>query len=214
MDFLKAIKTHFKPTAIKHLGDETDKHAMSYHETDPNLHSASDELAYTKECLKDLYKLFPKVDVMNSNHGSMHFRKAKTAGIPKQYIRSIKDVLGAPKGWNWHDNQVIQMNNGKELFIAHHIEKNVLFAAQRRGMCVAQGHFHSRFCIETSCSSGKLNWGMTVGCLIDDASMAFAYNKVFKERPVIGCGIVIDGFPRLIPMALDKHGRWKGKLYV
>jgi hypothetical protein len=55
---------------------------------------------------------------------------------------------------------------------------------------------------------------MRVGCLIDDASMAFAYNKVFKERPVIGCGIVINGFPRLIPMALDKHGRWKGKLYV
>ena len=29
-------------------------------------------------------------------------------------------------------------------------------------------------------------------CLIDKDSMAFAYDKVFKDRPIIGCGIIIN----------------------
>ena len=33
---------------------------------------------------------------------------------------------------------------------------------------------------------------MQVGCLIDKDSMAFAYDKVFKDRPIIGCGIIIN----------------------
>jgi hypothetical protein len=41
---------------------------------------------------------------------------------------------------------------------------------------------------------------MTIGCLIDDASLAFAYNKNTLKRPIIGCGAILDGQPKLLPM--------------
>jgi hypothetical protein len=54
----------------------------------------------------------------------------------------------------------------------------------------------------------SLNWSMMVGCLIDDKSMAFAYNKVNSQRVILGCGIIINGQPKLLPMILKKGGMW------
>ena len=54
----------------------------------------------------------------------------------------------------------------------------------------------------------SLLWAMQVGCLIDKDSMAFAYDKVFKDRPIIGCGIILDSQPKLLPMVLSKGGSW------
>jgi hypothetical protein len=53
---------------------------------------------------------------------------------------------------------------------------------------------------------------MQVGCLINMKSLAFEYNKLQKSRPVIGTGVIIDGLPILIPMVLDKKGRWNRKI--
>ncbi len=53
---------------------------------------------------------------------------------------------------------------------------------------------------------------MTVGCLVDSHSLAMAYNKNNLKRPVIGCGVIIDSIPQLIPMVLNKAGRWIGRL--
>ena len=44
VDFLKEIKSKYKPDRIIHIGDELDYHAISFHPTDPNLLSPSDEL--------------------------------------------------------------------------------------------------------------------------------------------------------------------------
>jgi len=48
--------------------------------------------------------------------------------------------------------------------------------------------------------------------LIDQKSMAFNYAKNFRTRFIIGCGIIIDGIPRLLPMVLNKKGDWIGKI--
>ena len=47
---------------------------------------------------------------------------------------------------------------------------------------------------------------MTVDCLIDDASLAFAYNKNTLKRPIIGCGAILDGQPKLA--AYEARERW------
>ena len=33
-----------------------------------------------------------------------------------------------------------------------------------------------------------------------------------KTRFILGCGIIIDGVPRLLPMILDNKGKWIKKL--
>ena len=59
---------------------------------------------------------------------------------------------------------------------------------------------------------GGTIWGMNVGCLIDDQKLAFEYNKINPNKPMLGTGVVVEGVPLLIPMILDAKGNWNGKL--
>ena len=40
--FLKDLKNIMKPDKVIHIGDELDKHALSFHDSDPDLPSAGD----------------------------------------------------------------------------------------------------------------------------------------------------------------------------
>lgn len=210
--FLKAIKDKYKPDRIVHIGDECDKHALSFHNSDSELFSAGDELEEAKKWLKEYYNLFENVDVMESNHGSMVYRKAKANGIPLPYLKAYNEVLEAPKGWVWHKDLTIKLSNGQECYFNHGIGADVKQVSQAMGMNVVQGHYHSTFKIDYWSNPNNLFFGMNVGCSIDDKSLAFAYNKNTAKRPIIGHGIILEGLPKLLPMILNKKGRWTGQI--
>jgi hypothetical protein len=210
--FLTAVKDKYEPTRVLCVGDEVDYHAMSFHDSDPDLPSASDELKEAINILKPIYKLFPKVDLVDSNHGSMVYRKGKHHGIPRKFLKDYGDILEAPDTWIWHNDLTITLPNNQKLYMCHGMNKNGLRLASSMGMCTVQGHYHTEFNIQYGSSPAQLYWSMQVGCLIDDDAMAFHYNKVTPTRPIIGLGIIIDGQPRLIPMVLNKNGRWNKKV--
>lgn len=210
--FLTKIKNKYKPTKVISVGDETDKHALSFHNSDPDLPSAGQELRNAIETLKPLYKLFPVMDLVDSNHGSMVYRKALANGIPKKYIRDYGEVLEAPKTWKWHNTLIFKLSNGQKVFVCHGIKKNGRKLTEQMGMNTIQGHYHTEFNIQYHSSPDQLCWSLQVGCSIDDKSMAFAYNKITPGRPIIGHAIIINGVPHLLPMLLDKKGKWTGYL--
>ena len=80
------------------------------------------------------------------------------------------------------------------------------------GMSVVQGHYHSIFKIDYWANPNDLFFGMQVGCSIDDKSRAFAYNKNTAKRPIVGHGLIWNGLPHLLPMILNKKGRWNGQI--
>ena len=162
--------------------------------------------------LDSLKPIFPKMDLVDSNHGSMVYRKSKAHGIPRKYIRDYGEVLEAPKGWKWHSTLTITLPNKQKMFVCHGMSKQGLKLASSMGMSTVQGHYHTEFNINYGSSPAQLYWSMMVGCLIDDDSMAFNYNKITPGRPIIGLGMVIDGQPKLIPMVLNKNGRWNKKV--
>ena len=209
--FLKEVKRIYSPDKVVHIGDEVDKHSLSFHDSDPDLMSAGDELSAAIEDLRPLYKLFPEVDLLESNHGSLVYRKAKHHGIPVRYIRDYGDVLEAPKGWKWHSSLKLRSGDNDILF-RHQFKKNGLQAALMENCCTVQGHFHTDATVAYGANSYKLLWGMTVGCLIDDDSLAFSYNKTDMKRPILSIGLIIDGHAMILPMVLDSNGRWIGKL--
>lgn len=208
--FLTAIKKKYNPTRVVCVGDEVDHHAMSFHDSDPDLLSAGDELRRAVKELQPFYKLFPEVDLIDSNHGSMAYRKGKHHGIPRKYLRDYGDVLDAPAGWVWAPELILKMPNGTSVFFHHGLSKDVMKVVAQRGLCTVQGHYHTEFRIGYLGTPEALLWGMNVGCSIDGYSLAFAYDKTNLGRPVIGHGIIIDGQPRLLPMVLKKGGRWNG----
>ncbi|MNV92913.1 hypothetical protein D3C71_1875470 [compost metagenome] len=70
------------------------------------------------------------------------------------------------------------------------------------------GHHHGNFSVEYTASSAALYWGAYSGCLIDKDSLAYAYGKHTLRKPVIGCTVILNGCPMLVPMLLNREGRW------
>lgn len=211
-DFLKAIKKKYKPDRVVCIGDELDNHAMSFHDSDPDLRSAGDELRIARKYIKELEKVFPKMDLVDSNHGSLFYRKAKAHGIPKCAILPYNDLLGVGKGWKWHQELTIKLSDGEQCYFHHGRGADITKVSQAHGMSSVQGHYHEKFKIEYWGNTLKLAFGMQVGCLIDDEAYAFAYNNTNLKRPVIGCGIILNGQPILFPLVKNKKGRWTGEL--
>lgn len=209
--FLKAVKSKYKPDTVVCIGDEVDFHNLSYHESNPDLDSAGKELYQAIESLKPIYKMFPKVIVIESNHGSMVLRKAMTGGIPTKAIRSYNDVLDAPKGWKWVFDVILQTPTGP-IYFCHGKTGTPGRLASQFGMSSIQGHFHERAQITYISTPEKLMFDAHTGCLADDKSLALGYNKINVKRPIISIIVIINGIPQIVPMVLKRGGRWIGKL--
>ena len=55
---------------VVNIGDELDQHALSFHDTDPDLPSAGDELQISRNYIKQLEKMYPEMVLLHSNHSS------------------------------------------------------------------------------------------------------------------------------------------------
>jgi len=211
--FLKALtKKYRKFDRVIHLGDEVDKHALSMHDSDPDLPSAGDELKLALPKIKELEKMFPKMDLLDSNHGSLVFRRAFKYGIPKAYLKNYNDYLQVGSGWKWHEDITLDTPLGK-VYFCHGKTNNIFSHAQSLGMSAVAGHYHSLYGCRFYGNSLGLYYGLQCGCLIDPKALAFKYNKLQKARPVIGTAVIINGIPILEPLILDKKGHWIGKLF-
>jgi predicted phosphodiesterase len=211
-DFLKALKKKYKPDMVVNIGDELDHHAISMHEHNPDLMSAGDELRKSKLYIQELEKIFPEMTIVHSNHSSLVYRRALKYGLPKDYLKSYNEFLGVGDGWKWVDDVTITLSDGSRCFFTHGMSADVLKVAQQYGMNTVQGHYHTKFNIGYYSNPDALIWGMQVGCLINQKSMAFDYAKNFKSRFIVGCGMIINGQPKLMPMVLDKDGRWNNMI--
>lgn len=210
--FLKEIKKQFKPTRVINIGDEADFNGLNFHGLDPDMKSAGHELIDVRHYCGQLEKIFPKQDLLMSNHGLLPSRRAKAGGLPSAMIRSLNEILDVGPGWKWHKTLDIKLPNGKWVHFAHNYESNALNVSKNISRCFVQGHHHSKFELAYWNSGSHQFWGATIGCLIDNSSPAFDYNKRSSKKPVLGCLVIKNGTPILIEMLLDKSGRWKGYL--
>lgn len=215
LQFLTDVKAELSPTRVVNLGDETDGHALSFHDSDPNLDSAGVELHKAREFLQELERLFPVMDICHSNHGSLVYRRAFKSGIPVEYIKSYRDIIfdsAGGDGWSWSDKIAVRLPNGDKTIFQHQSSGSIIANAAHERANIVQGHEHGQFVIEYRSSTEALYWAMTSGCLIDPKALAFAYGKLFPKKPIVGVSAIADSQPLLIPMPQDEYGRYTGKL--
>lgn len=209
--FLKALNDKYKPDIVISLGDEIDSHSISFHDSDPDLPAPGDELQRAIDGLQPLYKLFPKMEIIDSNHGSLVFRKGKWAKLPRSVLKTPGEILRAPRGWSWSRDLLVHTELGPVYF--HHGKSGTPGKLSKNlGCSSVQGHFHSKFDITYWGSPMGLYFDVHAGCLVDDHSLAMAYNRTTIDRPVIGTCVIINGRPQLIPLHMTRHGRWTGRL--
>ena len=194
-----------------HIGDELDFHAISNYDHDPDGKSPRDEFDLGMKDMKRLYKMFPEVKACISNHTARPYRRAYKYGIPQGFMKSYKELLEAPKGWDWKDKWEIddvryEHGEGMAGKYAH------IRAAEQNMQSTVMGHLHSNAGIGYIANPRFLIFGMAVGCLMDKDAYAAAYGVHLKAKPILGVGVVLRGIPVYVPMQLKRGGRWKEEL--
>lgn len=196
--FLKRIEKKYKCNKVVHIGDAVDWNAISFHEKDPALPSPEQEYTEAYKQMQKMYKAFPKVDYMTGNHSDLPARKARFIGLPDSVVMPFKKVWDVD-GWTIHPRYHDLIIDG---VIYRHGDKGkggqriaALANARDEHKSVVQGHFHAQFGVEFAANQDRVIWGMQVGCGTEPNHPNMNYSKVYSARPILGCGVVLNGEP-------------------
>lgn len=221
-DILKAAKNIFRPTRVIHMGDELDMNNISDYLKSADADNAKAELAKGMEHLSKIYALFPKCDVLRSNHVDARIMKKKdSAGIPSFMLRTVDEILEMPAGWERHDELVIDniifRHGHKDRQNLKGTVNRLMLHRHRQYYSILCGHHHQKFGFshlpDMIAENGRLRfaWAGHTGCLMDrEHPYAKAYSAGYE---IVGFAVIENGCPKFILPELDNHNRWTGVLY-
>lgn len=203
VDFLLDCKRAWKCDRVVHIGDLVDNCALSFHLKRPSQKNPIDEYQRAMEQVRQITKAFPAVDLMLGNHDVLPYRWAKEVGIPEEMMRDFKSIFELPRTWKVHP-RYSQLRIDKVIY--QHGDRgrsSAILCARQEFASVVQGHFHSQASIQMYANATDRIFGMQVGCGMDWMHAQMEYAIKFTAKPIIGCGIVIDGTtPIFEPMLL------------
>lgn len=214
LDFLKEIQTVYKLKRVICLGDLFDFQAISRWGADPRLSSALDEYGRALQQAAAFYKAFPECDYILGNHDLRPKNSALKNGIPDYFMKDEKMLMRLPEAWTVQHDMIIEQKDDTPIYVHHGHGKNksALKTAQLEMANFVCGHHHNDLAVQYQHSRRGRIWGMNTGCLVDLENLAFMYGKNYSKRPALGTGIITNNIPVVVPMRLDKHDRWTGKL--
>lgn len=208
--FLSEVKSKYKPDKIIHLGDIADFYCASRFRKDSGVPSAGQELESCREQLRPLFKLFPVATACYGNHDRRIIDRAMDAGLPPSVVINVGKIIGAPSGWRWRNDTIIDgviYEHGDPYSGSAAAVK----AANANGQNTVIGHIHAHAGINYTAHRRENMWAFNCGCLIDRSGYGFEYARKMA-KPVLGCGVIADGVPMFIPMRLASKDRWRGSL--
>jgi len=201
LEFCRKVQEDYDCGTVVHIGDLTDNHAVSYHDKDPDGLSPGSEFNDALIACKRWYSVFPDVKICIGNHDALPFRKAFTAGLPKGWLKTYQELLQSPPTWKWDFKHII---NG--IIFQHGTglsgEMAAINTARENRQSTVIGHLHTVCNTRYLASYKDLIFGMSVGCGIDHEKYAFAYGKENSRKPVVSCGVILNGIPINIPMII------------
>lgn len=194
VDFLKRIADRWSINRVVHIGDLVDWSSISYHEKSPGLSHATAEYVKARRQVASLARAFPKADWLIGNHDALTERQAVSAGLPPELLRDYGDM--------WEVDWVVHPRFSKLVI------DGVIYAhgdsgrgGQNAAIKQAKDNFRSTVIGHWHGQAGSTWWanpefrvfGMSVGCGIDVDKLQFEYGRKFAAKPILGCGVVIDG---------------------
>lgn len=209
-NFLKEMYKAWDCDKVVHIGDLADFHAISFHQKEFGLESIEAELDEARHQVASITKIFPEVEYLTGNHSALPIRQAREVGLPPSMLVSLGELLNLPDTWNiyprHHDLMIDDViyrhgdkGRGNQLNAAF-LNAGMEFAS------VVQGHYHSQAGVCYGANHKTRYFGLQVGCGTDPRSPYLNYSKVYSKRPLLGCGIVIDGeYAAFEPLHLENY---------
>lgn len=210
--FLSTIKSEYKPNLVINLGDEIDGKSINFHDKSPeDMFTPSQEFEECVKRVKGYYELFPEMHLVESNHGSLVYRRASKFGLPLHVMKTYAEILETPT-WYWHEDILLKTDIG-DVYICHGKSSTYGKLAKEMGCHAIQGHFHGKFELTWHVTSTTERYNLFSGCLIDRENLAFSYGKNHLPKPILGVTLLSEtGYPSLKKMNLTSSNRWDGKL--
>jgi len=204
LHFLHNLNVEHKPDRVIMNGDLTDSYWFSQYMKDIAAESFGSELRGLREFTSMLHDVFPNLIITDSNHDARLWRKAKAAGIPREFLIPYMKMIGAEKykGWKLVDDFRFTVDADRSKWqVSHWKTGTSLGTSQKLGRSIVLSHHHSRQGIgRWSPEPGKTLWGVDTGCLIDAKSYAFNYAKANALAQVYGAVLIEEGVPRILPL--------------
>ena len=155
-----------------------------------------------------LQETFPVAQVTLGNHGALPWRRAEEVGIFPELLKDPAAMWDTP-GWEWRPRYddleidgVIYRHGDKAKGGQQAAFKNAM--AEFRS--VVQGHHHSQLGAWYHANSNIRVFGLQTGCGVDAHSAAMAYGIVYSAKPIVGCGVVLEGAEaHAVPMDLGSR---------
>lgn len=208
--FLEDMYDQWSCDRVVHIGDLADFHAISFHQKEFGLESIETELDMARHQVSELTAVFPEVEYLTGNHSALPLRQAKEVGLPPSMMLSLSELMELPEGWNIHPrhhdlviDDVIYRHGDK----GRSNQINAAYLnAQNEFRSVVQGHLHAQAGVVYGANQKTRFFGLQVGCGTDPRSPYMNYSKVYAKRPLLGCGIVIDGeYATFEPLHLEDY---------
>lgn len=203
LDFCRDTYREYGCGRACHVGDIVDNHAISFHDHDPEGLSPKEELELCRKRLLPWFRAFPELYCAIGNHDELHRRKAFSDGIPTGYLKSFAEAYETPRGWRFAFEH--RFGSWRLIHGTGTSGHDAAFKSAMSGrISTAQGHIHTAAGVKFHASTTDILWGMQVGCGIDRKSYAFRYGRDFKDKPILGCGVVAENgrIPLFVPMPL------------
>lgn len=194
VDFLKRVADSYSVNRVVHIGDVVDWSSISYHEKSPGLSNATAEYSKAKRQVASLARAFPDVDWLIGNHDALTERQAVSAGLPPQLLRDYPDMWDVD--WLVHPRFAKLVIDG--VVYSHgdsgRAGQDAAFRQTKDNFrSTVIGHFHGQAGVKWWANPEFRVFGMSVGCGIDASRLQFEYGRKLSAKPVLGCGVVIDG---------------------
>lgn len=194
VDFLRRVADAYGVNRVVHIGDLVDWASISFHEKSPALHNAAREFDSAKRQVGQLARAFPKADWLLGNHDALTERQAISVGLPPQVLRDYADLWEVD--WTVHPRFAKLSIDG---VIYTHGDSGragqdaALVQAKDHFRSTVLGHFHSQAGVRWWANPEFRVFGLSVGCGIDARRLQFEYGRRIVAKPILGCGVVING---------------------
>jgi hypothetical protein len=199
LKFVKKVYKDYGCDTVIFGGDVFDQYSWSRYPTDPNVLTGRQEFKRAKRQIASWVDVFPEVTITTGNHDLRFFKRLKESRIPEEMVvHNFNEIWGLPDTWNWVNqykiDNVIYMHGARSGENAH-----VTNAKDNRCSTVSC-HTHSTGGVEYMANRENQIFAMNTGCLVNDREVGFAYANDLTRRPVLGCGVILDGFPVFVPL--------------
>lgn len=193
-DFCAEVFEQWRVNRVLFAGDILDWHSISFHEKHPLLSRSCKELEEAKRQVKLLAERFPEADWLLGNHDALPHRQAAAVGLDPSIMKSYNELLDVK--WKIHP-RFTKLEVDGVLYCHGDSGPGGEHAAYKHAIMnfksTVQGHHHSNGGVKYFANEKFRIFGMDVGCGIDVKKMQFEYGRKFPRKPVLGCGIVVNG---------------------